>query len=706
MGIFKVLPESFVSLYKSKPVNWGPLGYVTFKRTYARTTETGSTEEWYQTIERVVNGNISLEMNHLGITEPTEDLINQAQLMYDYMFNMKVLPGGRGLWASGTSIQEKEGGALTNCYYINVEPYKGNPAYPFTFAMDMLMVGAGVGYGVSKEFVDKMPVVKGKTNIFFYCDKSHSDYEILKNDLTESLPFGRPRLKIQDTREGWAYALNFLIRNCYTPCLLSPFSFIFDVSDIRPYGSPIKGFGGKASGPKPLIEMLRDIASIMNNAVGRKLSSVECMDIMCLIGRCVVAGNVRRSAEIALGDAADNDFVTAKTFDNVEYGNDTDKNKLIKNHRWASNNSVVVSSPSDVDKFINALLYNGEPGFYNREMHQKYGRLIDGELPEKDNAQGTNPCGEISLESGECCNLADIILPNIYGVEEAVTATKIAIEYTKRVTLAPYNHKITQNVVRKNRRLGVGVTGIVDFLTKTDLSFLLGNGIENSDLRHMLEEMYFAAERADSLISERLQIPESVKLTTVKPSGTLSLLAGCSPGVHYPVFKTYIRRIQFSDIDPLVPWLESLGFESYVPERLPNVKIVKFPISSTAEKTERDVSFGQKLDIQCLLQKYWADNSVSCTLTFQKEEQDDVRQLLKERFYELKSTSALPITDIEQLKKSYPDLTYEPITQEKYEKMRSNIKHWPGYGVSFNGNASDFLTDDTGECIGGSCPVR
>lgn len=718
------LSDEFIDQYKTKEVPFGELGYITYKRTYARDLpELGRKEEWYETCRRVIEGNVKLEYDHLKKFKPSlvqdeelESLCDEAEQMYDYMFHLRWLPGGRGIWTSGTETASKEGSALTNCYYIDVKPREGKVSYPFIFTMDMLMLGCGVGFGVTNELIDLIPTIKNPVELFVVCSEDHKDYQILETDNKNGEWWSKThqKIKVADSREGWIYAFKKVIDSSFLSKKGNPKTLVIDISGVRPMGDPIKGFGGKASGPKPLVELLRMTNKILNDCYkgSKKLSSIDCTDIMTSIGRCVVAGNVRRSALIALGDAENSDFIQMKNpvptnkklselnsvFKKMTLDEINEHNNRIFRNRWASNNSLVIKNPDNfnAEELCQSIWLKGEPGFLNLDLVRNYGRLEDGRIEGIDGlANGTNPCGEISLEDSEPCNLSEIFPVNCNNDIQIYKAARFAYKYAKRVTLSKYNWDSTKEVVERNRRIGVSISGLQDWLLKlNNIELFLDN----------LSSLYEEIANYDRSFSQFLEVNESKKLTTVKPSGTISLLAGVSPGIHYPYAKYYIRRIQFQNNDPLVEMLKECGFKITDAVQTPNAVVCHFPIKARFAdyegfKTAGEVSAREQLEFQYLIQKYWADNQVSCTVSFQEKDKEELQSLIEEYSRKLKSTSFLPYT--EDLKGHYPDLPYEPISLEEYEEMISHVKRWPSnLGNDLNFEAS------IEECAGGHCPIK
>lgn len=711
----------FLNEYQEKEVPFGPLGYITFKRTYAREiTNEGRKEEWFETCARVISGNFLLEAQRyntlsddgMGYYNELERLQSEAKQAYDDMFHLRWTPAGRGLWVSGTETGLKHGASLTNCYYVDVCPYEDDVTVPFCFAMDMLMLGAGVGFGVYSENTGKIPKVANHVDLFIVCDKDHPDFKDMEVHEADSFKLydSHNYRQIQDSREGWVYGLKKVIESHFLSKRGSKKAVVVDVSAVRPSGSRINGFGGTASGPTPLVELLRYVNSLLNRSVGSNLTGVDCTDIMCAIGRCVVAGNVRRSAMIALGDFDDAEFVNMKNPDGS-----LEKDDLITRHRWASNNSVLFDPSMDINSFSNSVFVKGEPGWLNMDLTRNYGRLNDLINYSDLKVRGTNPCGEISLESFEPCNLVEVFPFNCEDYEELERVTLTAYRYAKRVTMSNYAWEQTREVVERNRRIGVSLSGIQDWLLKVyQEKRERFNGhtscLEDAELTilGMMDRLYKKLKEEDKEFSRRLQIPESIKLTTVKPSGTVSKLPGLSPGIHYHTSAYMIRRIQFQKNNPMVQYLKDLGFTVRDAATTPNAVVVEFPTKAPTAEMEGfrsgcEVSAKEQLEFQYQVQSCWADNQVSCTISLQESDRSLLPSLVEEYGPLLKSTSFLPYSP--DLKTHYVDLPEEPITQEQYEALMSKIVSWP-CRIENDLYEQDENIENSSDCIGGSCPVR
>ncbi|MBQ5548041.1 MAG: ribonucleoside-triphosphate reductase, adenosylcobalamin-dependent, partial [Prevotella sp.] len=632
--------------------HWGPLGWVTYKRTYARFLEDkGRTEEWPETVKRVVEGNINLDPRLKGDPAPSvaQELTEEAQNLFKLIYGLAATPSGRNLWVSGIPYQEAHGDALNNCWFIAIRPQKYGdsrivPGYldskdeiavsmPWAFMFDELMKGGGVGFSVTCDNVSKIPQVKHKVDLACVIDETNASAEECRSvgalDRAETFKThqcdGYWTYRVEDSREGWVQALAAVIDSHFKDG--DWHRIMLDMTDVRPRGARIHGFGGTASGAAPLVEMLYDVNQILNQRAGESLSSVDCTDISNLIGKAVVAGNVRRSAELALGDWDDDGFRTMKQ----------DMEKL-SHHRWASNNSVVVDGqPEQYEQVAHEVIVNGEPGVVDLNLSRHYGRLVDGFNADADpNAEGTNPCGEITLENGEPCNLFEIF-PSIAEEQgwHMSQVINLAVRYAKRVTFGSYDWEVSRNAITRNRRLGVSLSGIQDwFLSRFGQRCVTGweeedgkrQPVYDMEIARVLDSMYRQAVAADEEYSAQLGCEPSIKLTTVKPSGTVAKLAGVSEGMHFQWAGHYIQRIRFQDNDPLLEALKACGYHMEPDVYTKHTMVVEFPVEASHWQSDSFASAGtvsaeEQLATQAFLQKYWSDNAVSCTVTFQKKEE-------------------------------------------------------------------------------------
>lgn len=794
----EIISEDFASKYKNKQPNWGfnGLGYIVYKRTYARLKDDGNTEEWHETIRRCINGSQKIGANYTK---------QEAERLFDLVFNLKCNFAGRMLWQLGTSTVDRFGAnSLLNCWMVQM-----NEPNALLFLFENLMLGGGVGYSIRREDVHELPKIKAGVKI------SHQ--------ATKDADFIVP-----DSREGWVKLLSNLLDAFYS----TGKSFTYSTILVRGYGEIIKGFGGKASGPQILIEGIEKITKIFQSRESKKLRSVDVLDICNIIGSIVVAGNVRRSAEIALGDPDDILYLRAKNWSSGS----------VPNWRAMSNNTIYADAYSHLmDEFwtngyeINKEtgFANGEPyGLFNLPLSQKYGRIKDGLLKDSslypvdmDNCVGTNPCvtgdtkilikgkngtplqknikslvgkkveiwngnewslvepritgfnqkilkvktssgkylkctynhsfilknetrvkaielkigdellqlpnhpiyksniseniisiedagiseavycfteykrnrgvfneiltgqcGEISLSNYECCNLSELYLNNISSEEELIECATLLYKTQKAIAALPFLHDETNKIVHKNMRLGLGVTGVCQSLDKLD----------------WLDNCYIALRKYDKEWSKKRGWPESVKLTTIKPSGTLSLLGGATPGVHPAYSQYYFRTVRMSSSDKLVQTCKDLGYHvefllNFDGTENRDTVVVYFPCETPEGSIlTKDMNVIKQLDLVKKTQSIWADNAVSVTAYYNEEELPELKKWLKENYKNnIKSVSFL----LHQ-KHGFKQAPYQEIDEKTYREARSKVKSLNNVKIS-SGSTIDGI-----ECVGGACPIR
>jgi ribonucleoside-triphosphate reductase len=682
------LPQDFVDGFRNKAVPWGfqdaggnSFGEIVFTEKYSRVKEDGSKETWDDVCRRVIEGTFSIQKDYAKSNRlPWNDRKAQAtaQDAYVRMRSFKWLPPGRGLWMMGTPLvmEQRNSAALQNCAFISTkEMSKNNPAKPFAWLMEASMLGIGVGmdtYG-------------------------HGDrFEIHRPDPDDTWTY-----VIGDDRESWVESARLLINSYLRP---GRGVVLFDYDLIRKEGEPIKTFGGTAAGPEPLKRLhqaIRDLFSIRSvarvlhevgglplgsiykgaDSVGFAFTSVDVADLANLIGVCVVAGNVRRSAELLMGLPTDPTFLDLKNADVMPDRQDWG---------WMSNNSLSVSVGQDYSPFVDAVVRNGEPGFIWMDITRAYGRLIDPPDNKDWRAAGYNPCAEQSLESMECCTLVETFISRHESLEDYKATLKVAYLYAKTVTLLPTHWEETNAIMQRNRRIGTSVSGVAEFADREGMS----------TLKTWLNTGYQIVRAYDKTYSEWLCVRESIKTTTVKPSGTVSQLAGTTPGVHWaPGGKYFLRALRISVLSPLVPLLEQAGYlvepEKYDPQ---GTVVAYFPIKSGSSRPEGDVTIWEKANLAVVAQRYWSDNSVSVTVSFDPESEGmQIGNLLHMVEGQLKTISFLPKGN-----KVYDQQPYTEISKDEYAsyvgrlgRVDMSVLYAPENAVEAIGEA--FCTTDSCE---------
>jgi ribonucleotide reductase alpha subunit len=635
------LSDEFVNKYAGieppfgfKDAGLNSLGEITFIRTYSRVKEDGKKERWHEVCKRVIEGMYSVQKNHAKENRlPWNDYKAQksAQEAFDRMFNLKWTPPGRGLWAFGTpmTMEKRNSAALQNCAMVSTRDIDRNdPGALFAWVMDALMLGVGVGFdtiGQDKE----MPIYGPTEPVVIY--------------------------EIPDTREGWVESVRLLLNSMLRPNQNIQ-EFKYDL--IRPLGAPIKGFGGVSSGPQPLIDLHQRIRKVIGSRVGETLDSRAIVDIVNLIGTCVVSGNVRRSATLALGSAGDDDFINLKNSEVFPERNSFDSEN--PGWAWMSNNSIAATVGTKYEDYVDLISNNGEPGFIWLDVARNFGRLADPADGKDYRVMGFNPCAEQPLESYELCTLVEVHLNRHTDKEDFLRTLKFAYLYGKTVTLVPTHWQITNGIMQRNRRIGTSLTGIASFADT--------NGLPAT--RDWMDEGYQTIRKYDKQYSEWLCVRESIRVTTVKPSGSVSLLSGASPGVHWPVGGEYfLRAIRFSDQDPMMHLFKAAGYKTEPDLVSANTMVVYFPVHSGHPRSEKDVTLFEKIGLAATTQKYWSDNGVSVTLSFDKEsETKNIAPALHMYEGQLKAVSFLPMGNT-----IYPQQPYQQITQEEYDSYVGQI---------------------------------
>lgn len=633
---------------KEQEIPWGEIGYITYKRTYARRLNeedsNSDTEEFKDTVLRELKA--CKDQLNINFTE------EEKQNYITTRMSLKWSVAGRFMWQLGTKTVDKLGlPSLQNCAFVTID----SPIRPFTWAFEMLMLGAGVGYNIQKEHVYQIPKVHSNKIKIQRLDEKDADYIV------------------PDSREGWVKLLGKVLKSHF----YSGEGFSFSTQLIRTKGAPIKGFGGLASGPEELCGGIEEISKLLNNRSGQKLRPIDCLDIMNIIGYVVVSGNVRRSAQIAIGDYDDLEFLKAKRWD---LGN-------IPNWRAMSNNSVACNEISKLPSEFWDTYNEGEPyGLINLELSRKVGRTGDTRYPDP-NVMGFNPCAEQSLNNFETCCLSEVYLPNITSYEELLSILRLTYRVNKHSLALKCSLKETEHIVNTNMRMGIGMTGILQ---------------ATEEQRSWLKTAYDYIRAYDKEYSYHMKWPISIKITTCKPSGTLSLLPGVTPGVHpNPAGPYYIRRIRISTNSPLIHVCKLHGYHiepqiNFDGSEDKSTMVVEFPCKvPEGTPIASDYSWKEQLEMVRRIQAEWSDNSVSCTVYYKKEDLNDIKQYLNENYKDNFKTLSFLLYHGHGFKQA----PYETISKEKYEELVVKTKPITSVQVS----ESDFEITD---CDNGSCPIK
>lgn len=667
-----MLSKEFLDKFPDFPEHMGELSKFVYYRTYSRwLPDKGRRETWKETCARAVDYNCSLAPISTG----------EDEQLFRNMFNLKQFISGRSLWIGGTEAAKKAPLAGFNCAFTVIDSLKA-----FCDLFYLLMVGTGVGFRILPTDVNKLPVFR--TDVKLTCF-NHGGAWGDPTTVVEHVGETGLMIKIGDSKEGWVQALEE-----YLAVMTDDSDFIkniyMDFSKIRPKGTPLKTFGGTASGYKSLQEMFEKIHKIIIGSDKGKLRPINCLDICNIIGQNVVVGGVRRTAEIAIISPDDEECVNAKR-------NITDETR----HRYMSNNSVWLETKPTLKQLMtifDSIKECGEPGFIN---------VQEGKRRRKD-FSGMNPCAEVLLPPNGVCNLTTINLPAFVLANRSVDwdglreAIRLSARAAYRMTCLNLELEGWNEVHHRDRLLGCSITGYQDFIGS------VGIGLERDFLyeTHSLTRR-FADEYADSL-----GMPRSLKVTAVKPEGTLSLVAnGVSAGLHYQHSPYFIRRIRVNATDPLAKTALELGWQIHpeVGQTMENATtlVIDFPCKSIGPVTKNDVTARKQLHDYIRFQLTYTEMNTSNTITVKPDEWDDVLVDIYNNWDDI-----LAVTFLQHDGKAYPLMPYEECTKETYEELKAKMKPFDEallnkYEFATQNMGKEFeILDDREGCENGVCPIR
>ncbi len=576
--------------------------------------EANRREHWPETVKRYLNFLRDSLAKNQSYTIPEELYME----LYTAIHDLEIMPSMRMMMTAGKAL-DRDNTAGYNCAYLAVDDVKS-----FDEAMFILLCGTGVGFSVERQNINKLPEVP----------------DLLFN--SQSV------IHVHDSKEGWAKALRQLIAMLYAGEIPS-----WDVSKVRKAGSRLKTFGGRASGPDPLVELFQFVIAIFKGSIGRKLNSLECHDIMCKIGDVVVVGGVRRSAMISLSNLSDDRMRSAKS------GAWWEKDS----QRALANNSVCYTESPEVGAFMRewVSLYDsksGERGIFNRQASVNKVESLGRRSTEHE--FGTNPCSEIILRPNQFCNLTEVVARA--GDTKETLARKAYLAsvlgtFQSTLTKFPYLRKIWQRNTEEERLLGVSITGIYDNMMLSTVG---------PELDAILQDLRTVVVHANKVMAEVLNVPQSAATTCVKPSGTVSQLVDSASGMHQRHAKFYIRRVRGDLKDPLTKFMIDQGV-SYEPCVMkPTTTVVfSFPMKAPEGATTRlDVTAKEHLYLWLTYQRHWCEHKPSITVSVKEREWPEVGAFVWQHFDEISGVSFLPFDG-----GSYRQAPYEDITEEQYEKM-------------------------------------
>ena len=614
------------------------------KSRYARyLPEEQRRETWEETIDRYLSfwiekGKLTLE---------------QANDIFADIHDMGVMPSMRALMTAGDAL-DRDNVAGFNCSYLPIDHPKA-----FDEMMYVLMCGTGVGFSVERQYVSKLPEV---------AEEFHDTDTVIH---------------VADSKIGWAKAYRELISLLYSGQLPK-----WDISGVRLAGSALKTFGGRASGPDPLVDLFKFTTEIFREAAGRKLSSIECHDICCKIAQIVVVGGVRRSALISLSNLTDDRLRRCKS---GQWWQDNPQ-------RGLANNSACYTEKPDFEAFLNEWksLYesrSGERGMFSRVASQK--QAAKNERRDATYDFGTNPCSEIILRPNQFCNLSEVVVRSTDTLSDLKRKVRVAsILGTLQATLTDFRYlrKIWQKNTEEEALLGVSLTGIMDHPT---LSGRRDKGVLKTWLTELKEE----AINTNKEWATKLGINTSTAITAVKPSGTVSQLVDSASGIHPRYSDQYIRRVRADARDPLCQVLEAAGVPVEDDVMSPSTKVFSFPIASPdGAVVASEMGAMEQLELWEIYQDYWCEHKPSMTCYYRDDEFLEVGQWLYNKFDKISGVSFLPYSE-----HTYQQAPYEPIDLETYEKLKAEFPETIDWNISENSDMTE--GSQTLACTGNNCEI-
>ena len=627
--------------------NYLPTDYQAFIHTsrYARWLDNeGRRESWSETVGRYMDNVVRPNLGDEAMIQEIEQAI----------LNLEIMPSMRAMMTAGPAL-DRDNVSGYNCSYLPVDDPKS-----FDEAMFILLCGTGVGFSVERQFVGKLPEVP----------------ELFQSETT---------VVVKDSKEGWAKALRQVIALLYSGEIPK-----WDVSRVRPAGARLKTFGGRASGPAPLVDLFNFVVKVFAEAQGRKLSSIECHDIMCKIGEVVVVGGVRRSAMISLSNLSDDRMRHAKS------GNWWENNP----QRALANNSVSYTEKPDALSFMREWMAlvesgSGERGIFNRQASKKQAAKNGRRDPNHE--FGTNPCSEIILRPYQFCNLTEVVVratDTIEDLERKVRLATILGTIQSNFTHFPYLRKVWSKNTEEERLLGVSMTGIMDNpLTTT----------KNAGLEKTLAHLREVAVATNADMADRLGIPVSAAITCVKPSGTVSQLVDSASGIHPRHSPYYIRTVRGDNKDPLTQFMKDQGIPNEPDVFKPDqTTVFSFPMRAPENGVvTADLTAIEQLETWLTYQRHWCEHKPSVTINVRKDEWFEVGAFVYKHFDEMSGVSFLPYNE-----HTYQQAPYQECSKSEYEEMLKLMPKAIDWSKLMEYEKEDMTkSSQTFACSGDSCEI-
>lgn len=693
----ELLTKEFLKKYEEAKSPLSLIGEFVYLRTYSRYLEDKKRREtWFETVLRTTEYNIGLEIEFKkknNIPIDWEAVQKEAEYLFDNLFYLRTFTSGRTLYMGGTEVVRDYPLSNYNCAFTNIDSLQD-----LVDVFYLLMVGSGVGIRIDRNEVRKLPRVRhlemesvydGYERLITPKEEMEHTKEIVDKENPSVIT-----LKVGDSKEGWCEALQMYFTIVTSDQYEGIKKVIIDYSYVRPEGERLKRFGGRASGHKSIKRMFEKMNKVFLRREDGKLQSIDILDIATIISENVVSGGVRRSAMMVICDEGDEEVINAKrNIYKVVDGQWIEDPEI--SHRKMSNNSVLYTKRPSLERIkeiINSIKVNGEPGFINGAEATR----------RKETFRGCNPCGEILLQSKQCCNLTTnnlmaFVEGNTLNKERLADILRLSIRNAVRMTLVEVELPAWNKVMHEDRIVGVSLTGMMDMVNKTGMSY--------EELGQLLKEMREVVHAEGERYCKELGIQAPKLMTTIKPEGSLSNLPSVSPGIHYAHSHYYIRRIRISVTDPLYKMIAQQGSypiynEIGQTDENCTIKVIEFPIKAPKGKTKYDIGAIEQLELYKLSMENWSDHNTSITVHVREHEWDDVANWVYENFDKVVGITFLPL-----MEETYPLLPFETTTKEDYEERMKNVKPIDLDLLAQFDDAEEREIIDK-ECESGACPVR
>lgn len=693
----QLLSDEFLSKYRNEDIPLSHIGEFVYLRTYARYLEDKKRREtWYETVLRTTKYNIALGVKYKerhNLLIDWEQERSEAEQLFDHLFYLRTFTSGRTLYMGGTEVVEQYPLSNYNCSFTNINKLKD-----MVDVFYLLMVGSGVGIRIDKQEVAKLPNVRRielesayNSELRLHTQKEEMEHTKVYVDHKDETKI---TMMVGDSKEGWCEALAKYFDLLTTQEYEGIKKLTIDYSYVRPEGERLKRFGGRASGHKSIQRMFEKMNRVFLRSESGLLKSIDILDIATIISENVVSGGVRRSAMMIICDEDDEEVINAKrNIYQVVDGKWLEDPEI--SHRKMSNNSVLYTQRPTLDRIkeiLNSIKINGEPGFINGTEATR----------RKPSFRGCNPCGEILLQSKQCCNLTTnnmvaFVENNELDLEKLKEVLRLSTRVAIRMTLVEVELPEWNHVMQEDRIIGISLTGMMDMLNQTNMSY--------EQLAKLLAQFRETVHEEGTRYSKMLGIKAPELMTTIKPEGSLSTLPCVSSGIHYAHSNYYIRRIRISVTDPLYHMIAAQGSYNIFNEVGQSdedctIKVIEFPIKAPEGKTKYEVGAIEQLELYKLSMTNWSDHNTSITVHVRDEEWEEVAHWVHDNFDYVVGITFLPLFE-----ETYPLLPYECTTKEDYEERIKRIKPFDYELLATMDDAEEKDILDS-ECTTGACPIR